>query len=135
MVRQRVHTDNPAEIVGLLRRLPAAFPEALIFLMDWRDYTVEALAEWALTSGKKIQRLRSGQLRPTMKRTVSLCVALRLPFALSLEMMNKAEPYRYCEDYLVYLELLPEMYRLGWDMYQFNDALVEYGAAPIGQND
>ena len=56
MVRQRVHTDNPAEIVGLLRRLPAAFPEALIFLMDWRDYTVEALAEWALTSGKKIQR-------------------------------------------------------------------------------
>jgi len=121
--------------VARLRRLPAAFPDALIFLMDWRDCTVEALAEWALTSSKTIQRLRSGQLRPTMKRAVALSVGLQLPFAFSLEMMKKAEPHSYSEDYLTYLELLPEMYRLGLSMFQFNNALVKYGAEPIGQND
>jgi len=135
VVTQRVHTDNPAEIAAVLRRLPPAFPDALIILMEWRDCTVEALAEWAQTSGKTVQRLRTGQLRPTIKRAVALSVGMLLPFALSLEMMRKAEPYSYSEDYLAYLELLPEMYRLGWDMYQFNDALVEYGVAPIRQND
>jgi len=135
VVRQSIHTDNPADIVDRLRRLPGAFSEALVFLMDWRECTVEAVAEWAQTSYKTIQRLRTGQLRPTLRRAVAICVALQLPFALSLEMMKKADPYSFSEDYLAYLELLPEMYRQGMDMFEFNDALEEYGAAPIGQND
>jgi transcriptional regulator with XRE-family HTH domain len=122
-------------MVEKLRRLPAAFSEALIFLMDWRDCTVEEVAEGAQTSGRTVQRLRTGQLRPTLKRAVALCVALQLPFAFSLEMMKKADPHPYSEDYLVYLELLPEMYKLGMDMFEFNDALEECGALPIGQND
>ena len=135
MARQRIHTDSPAEVVARLRRLPAAFSDALIFLMEWRGHTVETLAELAQTSVKTIQRLRTGKIRPTLKRAVAICVALGLPFALALEMMRKADPYPCSKDYLVYLELLPVMYQQGMDMIQFNDALVEYGAAPIGQND
>jgi len=130
-----LHTDSPVEVVARLRRLPPAFSDALIFLMEWRGITVEVLAELAQTSVRTIQRLRTGQVCPTLKRAVAVCVALGLPFALALEMMRKADPYPCSEDYLAYLELLPKMYRLGMDMFQFNDALVEYGAAPIGQND
>ena len=136
MVRQRVlHTDSPAEVVARLRRLPPAFSDALVELMKWRGCTVETLAEWAQTSVRTIQRLRTGQVRPTLKRAVAICVALGLPFALALEMMRKADPYPCSRDYLVYLELLPIVYQQGMDMFQFNDVLVEYGAAPIGHND
>ena len=132
---RQIHRDNPAEIAALLRRLPSAFPDALIELMKWRGVTVEALAERALTSSKTIQRLRRGKLRPTMKLAVALCVALQLPLALSLELLRRAELCVYDEDYLAYLDLLPKMYELRMNMYQFNEALVEYGVAPIGQND
>ena len=135
MVQRTIQKDNPADVVALLRRLPAAFPDALVELMEWRECTVEALAEGTMVSYKTIQRLRTGQLRPTMRQAVALCVGLQLPFAFALELIKKAEPCSYNNEYLAYLDLLPKMYDRGLDMFQFNDALVSHGIKAIGQND
>jgi len=57
VVRQSVHTDSPADVVALLRRLSPAFPDTLAELMKWRDCTIEELAEKALTSRSTVGRL------------------------------------------------------------------------------
>ena len=137
MVRQLVHMDNPADVVALLHRLPAAFPDALVELMKWRGYTVEDLAESALTSPKMIQRLRTDKtLSPDVDVFMQLSIGLRMPPAVLQSMMQRAgRGFLPIEKHVVYQELQPEAYRQGLSMFQFNSALAEYGIAPIGQFD
>ena len=129
--------DTPADIAGILRRLPAAFPDALARLMKWRRCTVEELAEYALASTKKIQRLRTDMMpTPGVDMLISLSVALRWPPAILQAMMQRAgRSFLPIEKDVVYQELQPEAYRLGLSMYQFNQTLSAHGFKPIGQFD
>ena len=127
MVRRTIHKDNPADVVALLRRLPAAFPEALVELMKWRGCTVEELAESALTGPKKIQRLRTDI---TSTPDVDMLIAV---FQKVMQLAGRG--FLPIEKHVVYQELQPEVYRQGMTMFQFNAALVEHGFDPIGQFD
>ena len=83
MVRQQVELDDPAEIAGILRRLPSAFPEALTELMGWRGVSSEALAKKALYSKSTINRLRYEiDYVSSLDTIVAICIGLRLPPAL-----------------------------------------------------
>jgi hypothetical protein len=135
VVRQRQQQDRPADIAGILRRLPAAFPDALAELMKWRRCTVEELAEYALANPKKIQRLRTDMMPPPgVDMLMSLSVALRWPPAVLQAMMQRAgRSFLPIDKHVLYQELQPEAYRLGLSMYQFNEALEAHGFRAIGQ--
>jgi len=132
-----IHKDTPADIVGVLRRLPPAFPGTLVELMKWRGCTVEELAENALTSRWTISRLRNdADYESSMDAIVGVCVGLSLPPAIYPEVIRKAgHSFRAIERHAAYQQLLPQMYIFGWDILQFNEALAEWGFTPIGQVD
>jgi hypothetical protein len=131
------HGDTPADIAGILRRLPATFPDALAKLMKWRRCTVEELAEQILANPKRIQRLRTDMTpSPGVDMLMSLSVGLQLPPAVLQAMMQRAgRSFLPIEKHVVYQELQPEAYRLGLSMNQFNEALEAHGFRPIGQID
>jgi len=132
-----LHGDTPADIAGILRRLPPVFPDALVELMKWRGCSVEALAENALTSRRTIQRLRTDMtLSPEVDTLISLSVGLRLPPAMLRAVMHRAgRSFLPTERHVVFQELQPEAYRLGLSMYEFDMALEAHGFRPIGQID
>ena len=74
--------------------MPAAFPEALVYLMENRDegrVTVEKLAELAHVSDRTVHRYRSSRnsaYHPDV--VVALCIAMHLPPWLSRLMLDKA---------------------------------------------
>ena len=78
----------------LMASMPAAFPEALVYLMENRDegrVKVEELAAAAQVSAKTIQRYRNSE-RPSYNPdvVVAICIALHLPPWLSRLMLDKA---------------------------------------------
>jgi hypothetical protein len=129
--------DKPADIAGILRRLPPAFPDALTELMKWRRCTVEELAEHTSTSPKRSQRLRTDMTpAPGVDMLISLSIGLRLPPAVLQAMMQRAgHSFLPIEKHVIYQELQPEAYRLGLSMAQFNEVLAAHGFKPIGQFD
>jgi len=134
---QQIHRDKPAEIVALLRRLPAAFPGTLVELMKWRGCTIEELAESALTSKSTIGRLRNeADYESSLDIIVGLTVGLLLPPAIYPEFIRKAgHCFKASDRHVAFQQLLPQAYFLGLNMFQFNQALAEWGFDPIGQFD
>ncbi|MCL2299902.1 MAG: helix-turn-helix transcriptional regulator [Firmicutes bacterium] len=137
MVRQPLQKDNPADVVALLRRLPSAFPDMLIELMKWRGYTVERLAEYALTSSSTIKRLRNDpDYESSLETIVGLCVGLRLPPVIYPDFIHRAgHSFKINNRHTAYQQLLPMAYSFGWDIFQFNEQLAEWGIASIGQDE
>ena len=78
----------------LMASMPAAFPEALVYLMENRDegrVTVEKLAELAHVSDRTVHRYRSSRnsaYHPDV--VVALCIAMHLSPWLSRLMLDKA---------------------------------------------
>jgi len=135
---ERLNTrDAPADISALLHRLPQAFPDALVELMKWRGYTVENVAEYALTSRSTISRLRNDpDYEPNLEIIVALCVALLLPPAIYPAFIQRAgHSFKLTKSHIAYQQLLPQAYYLGLDIFQFNEALAEWDVAPIGQEE
>ena len=134
MIRQPLFQDNPADVAALLRRLPSAFPNALVELMRWCRCTVEQLAEYALTSSSTVSRLRNDpDYESSLETIVGLCIGLHLPPAIYLEFIRKAGYiFKATKRHIAYQQLLAQAYFFGWDMFQFNEALVEWGVGTIG---
>jgi DNA-binding XRE family transcriptional regulator len=132
---QRVHTDNAADIAEKLRRLPSAFPDALVELMKWRGCTVEALAEKALISRSTVVRLRNDvDYETNLELIIAICVALWLPPAIYTVLIQSAGySFTASRRHVVYQQLLAQAYFAGMDVFQFNGALSEYGISLIGQ--
>ena len=134
MVQQQVRIDTPAEIAGILRRLPSAFPEALAVLMKWRGLSSEALASAILSSRATITRLRSNpDYVTTLDTIVALCIGLHLPptiYPILIQMAGHS--FKASERHIAIQQLLPKAYYLGMDIYEFNDELSAYGYTPIG---
>ena len=137
MVRQHIHTDSPKDVVALLRRLPPAFPDALVEVMKWRGCTVEELAEKALISRSTVIRMRNEHnYESTLESVVGICVALQLSPPIYQEIIAKSgHTFKLNERHIAYQQLLPQVSYFGWDIHQFNEALAEWGIDPIGQGE
>jgi hypothetical protein len=122
--------DTPAEVVNLLRCFPLTFTGALVCLMKWRNITVEALAEKALTSRSTIIRLRNDpNYETTVDVVVALSIALELSPALYYLLLQVAGlSFKAIERHVAFQQLLP----LGLSIHQFNEALIHMGFAPVG---
>ena len=85
----------------LMASIPAAFPEALLYLMENRDegrISVEELAALARVSERTLYRYRSNEnVRYDPDIVVAICIALHLPPWLSRLMLDKAGfPVKNC---------------------------------------
>lgn len=79
------------EIQRVLQNLPAAFGEALVYLMDWTKISVETLAEKALISSKTVQRMRNDSSYPkNIDSVVAICIGMHLPTELSKALIDKS---------------------------------------------
>ena len=87
--RERLHRRNL-----LMASMPAAFPDALVYLMENRaegKITVEQLAALAQVSSKTVQRYRNaGNYAYHPDVIVAICIALHLPPWLSRLLLDKA---------------------------------------------
>ena len=137
MIRQQVLLDDPTEIAGLLRRLPSAFPEALVVLMKWRGVSSEALAKEALSSKSTINRLRKEpDYVSSMDTILAICVALHLPPAIYVILIQMAgHSFKASERHVIIQQLLPQAYYSDMDIYEFNEELSAYGVAPVGRSE
>jgi DNA-binding Xre family transcriptional regulator len=133
VVQQQVRLDTPAEIAGILRRLPSAFPEALTELMRWRSVSSEALAKKALYSKSTINRLRSEiDYVSSLDTIVAICIGLRLPPALYMLLIQRAGySFNGSTRHGVIQQLLLHVYVFEMDIYEFNEALTAYGVTPL----
>lgn len=75
----------------VLDNLPRSFPRALCYVMDLVDVTIERLAEASQISDRTISRYRTGKAKSYSEdKIVAMCVAMRLPFWLSRELIKAA---------------------------------------------
>jgi len=59
-----------------------------------------------------------------------------LPPAVYPDFIHKAgHSFKVSDRHIAYQQLLPQVYYFGLDMFQFNQALIEWGFEPIGQFD
>jgi transcriptional regulator with XRE-family HTH domain len=131
--KQVQHKDNFADIAALLHRLPSAFPETLVVLMNWRRMTKNELAEAALTEPRTLQRLRNGVSRPSLETVFALCIGLRLPVSLSFVLIKKAGyAFQPTIQHVVYQDLLAKAYLMGMSLRDVNAELETAGLMAIG---
>ena len=102
------------EIQRVLESFPSKFGEALIYLMDWSEITVEKLAEKALISTKMLQRMRNDPSYPkNIDSVVAVCIGMNLPPELSNALISKSGyslRLAQSEAHLMYYFFLNHMY-------------------------
>ena len=77
------------DIANVLQSMPGNFPGALVYLMNWRDITVEGLAEKTFLDPRTIQRLRNDQTnKTTIETIIAVCIALQLPPPISNRLID-----------------------------------------------
>lgn len=113
------------EIQRVLESFPSKFGEALIYLMDWSEITVEKLAEKALISTKMLQRMRNDPSYPkNIDSVVAVCIGMNLPPELSNALISKSGyslRLAQSEAHLMYYFFLNHMY-MG-TMHECNEML------------
>jgi DNA-binding Xre family transcriptional regulator len=110
--------------------LPGSFCRSLKKLMDWREITVEELAERALLSPKTIQRMRNEDEREwKLDHIAAVCVGLMLPSAISIPLIEKAGHKLRGEKGFVLHHLFST--RCGCPIHEFNECLEAAGHPPL----
>jgi hypothetical protein len=130
----RTFSVSAADEAGaLIRKLPATFGGALIVLMDWRNMTVEQLAENSLVSPKTIQRMRTNiRYKFELGTVIAVCIGLSLPCYISTELVEKAGlAFKPTDEHIAYQHLLTEY--CGRTIQDCNKALELAGFSPIGR--
>lgn len=97
--------EKISEVIG---SMPNSFPEALVYLMEYNQLTIENLAEYSSLGTATIKRLRKNHpLVINMGTVVRLCVGMRLHPLISMEFI-KLSPNRFCPivKHILYQELL-----------------------------
>ena len=119
------------ELLSVLQRLPSNFPDAIVELMDWREMTVEELAEKAGISPKTVQRLRGEpEYNPTLETVIAVCIGLGLPPRLSKPLIGGAGYIlKNTEAHLAYSFLLDSCYF--HPIYECNEFLRLMGLSPV----
>ncbi len=132
--RAQMATSYNREMVRVFNGMPSGFSDALVYLMDWRDITVEALAEAANVSDRTIRRLRTEPDRRTsIKTIVAICIGLKLPPILSRALLTRSDfNLRGTEAHVAYDFLLSGCYTLS--IHECNELLAEQGIKILGGN-
>lgn len=79
------------EIHRVLSSLPHDFSDAFVALTNWRDISVEKLAEESRLDARTIRRLRNEPDYTATKETiVAVCIGLHLPPPLNFKLLAKA---------------------------------------------
>lgn len=114
------------EIQKVLQALPAQFGPALIYLMDWVEISEETLAEKALISTKKVQRMRNDPTYPKdIDSVVAICIGMNLPPELSAALIDRSGftlRLAQNESHLMYNFFLNHLYM--HSIHDCNDMLV-----------
>lgn len=70
--------------------MPAKFGDALIYLMEWTEISVETLAANAMISVKMVQRMCNDSSYPkNIDSVVAICTGMHLPLELSKALIEK----------------------------------------------
>ena len=77
------------EISKVLNELPQSFPEALVYLMDFLEMTVESLAEASNLGERTVSRLRGGNSK-TLENVIAVCIGMKLPPSISYVLIQRA---------------------------------------------
>lgn len=119
------------ELSEVLKNMPGGFAGALIHLMEWKEKTVEALAEACSLSPKTIQRMRTNDdYVPSVETVVAVCIALQLPPVLSDELIRRSTcTLGVGEKHLTYKFILNSCYSR--PIYECNEMLQKLGFDPL----
>lgn len=119
------------EISKVLRELPQLFPEALVYLMNFLEVTVDSLAEASNLGDRTISRLRGGESK-TLENVVAVCIGMKLPPSVSHELVRRAGFFlTNSEKDLAYRFLLDSCY--SESIYVCNEMLSGQNIPILGQ--
>ena len=127
----RAELDEVKDAARIYAELPNSFGKSLVMLMEWRDISVELLAEKALLDPKMIQRMRNDNNQAwNIKRVAALCIGLRLPPYMSLSLIEKAGlRFKAGEEQFICQHILTTRYNS--TIHECNDLLSEAGYPPL----
>lgn len=117
----------------ILNEMPAAFPDALEYVMGIAGITREALAFKSNVSVATIGRYRSGKtIRYSEETVIALCIGMHLPLWLSCKLVEKAG-FRLSEtsEQRVHMTVLNCMYMRSIE--EVEDFLVQSGNETLGK--
>ncbi|MDL2293275.1 helix-turn-helix transcriptional regulator [Ruminococcaceae bacterium OttesenSCG-928-D13] len=119
------------ELSEVLQKMPGGFSNAFVYLMEWKEITVEKLAETCSLSPKTIQRLRTtDDYVPTIESVVAICIALQLPPVLSDELIRRSPcSLGTGEKHLTYKFMLSTCNTK--PIHECNDMLQKLGFGPL----
>lgn len=119
------------EISDVLQNMPGGFSKALVYLMKWKEMTVEELAEAAYVDPKTIQRLRgSDDYQTKIETIIAVCIGLQLHPYISNELIKRSScSLGIGEKYITYRFILDTCYTK--TIAECNDLLETMGLAPL----
>ena len=119
------------EISKVLCELPQPFPEALVYLMNFLEVTVDSLAEASNLGDRTISRLRGGDSK-TLENVLAVCIGMKLPPSVSHELVRRAGFFlTNSERDLAYRFLLDSCY--SESIYVCNEMLSAQNIPILGQ--
>lgn len=119
---------------AIMDELPGKFGATLAYHMNKLHLTNEALADQCLINEDTIRKYRNGsnKSKPTIQTVVALCVGLRLPLPLSLDLVHKAgHTFTGEPSDIAYLTILSTM--TGCRIYDCNALLRSTGVPPLAK--
>lgn len=119
------------EIKEKLLNMPRDFVKSLDYLLEWNEMSQVELAEKSGLSARTITKIKEPNHQQTIKTVVALCIGMRLPYILCVELIKVAGlSFNFSNDnHVAYSTLL-----LGYGsmtIWECNDLLIQRGVEPL----
>ena len=113
-IRAAMLNAEAKESVDILNNLPFDFGSAISYLRERKKMSVEDLEASALISQRTIYSLQKNAKKPKLQTIVALCIALTLPYPVSVKLMEIAgRSLRQSSiEEMIYAEFLQKSYEL-----------------------
>ncbi len=113
-IRAAILNAEAKESVDILNNLPFDFGSAISYLRERKKMSVEDLEASALISQRTIYSLQKNAKEPKLQTIVALCIALTLPYPVSVKLMEIAgRSLRQSSiEEMIYAEFLQKSYEL-----------------------
>ncbi len=111
---QEERVNRVKELSKVLNKMPLNLPEALVYLMDTYNISINELSQNSGVSVTTIKHIR-GQIKTDcgLNIAVRLCVGMRLNPIISFELIKRtSHRFTYSEEHLYYKELLNNCERM-----------------------
>jgi hypothetical protein len=131
----RAELEDVKKAAKIASELPGSFGKSLAMLMKWRGMTIEQLGENARLDNRMIQRMRNNDTMDwDIKQVVALCVGLKLPPPLSMNLLEKAGlKFRSSEEQFVCAQILSTRYNSS--IQECNELMEIAGFQPLSGNE